>query len=184
MKRNTNHDDYDDLNSIREEELDYDNNGDSSTDDDAEFLRDVNRTKASYMAFSHVLSKQYILSKDTEYDDESERDSIEYREEMVLDLIEYKAVLCRDAIELAVAMQKNRRCRRCRTIITRKEKEISQFKTHHRPTKKRGRNTFGPSLKKKSKLSSSSMQFDMHHPSSMVGGFSNRLIHACSTPCQ
>jgi len=181
MKRNTSYDD--DLNSIQEEELGYDNKDDSSTDDDAEFFRDVNRTKASYMAFSHVLSKQYILLKDAEYDDGSEHDSTEYREEMVLDLIEYKAVLCRDAMELAIAMQKNRRLRL--TKINQNEKELSQSKTHHRPTQERDCNTFGPSLKKKSKVSSSGgMKFDMHyHPPSM-GRFSNRLIHACSTPFQ
>jgi len=87
--------DYDDYNSSPDDEI----------DEEAEFSREMNRTKASYMAFSHVLSEQYALLKDSNdiYDDNSITEGI------VLDMIELKAKLCRDAVTSALKMEERRR---------------------------------------------------------------------------
>jgi len=84
-------------------------------DDDCEFLREVNRTKASYMAFSHVLSKQYVhLKNAADGYDESEEfindvSREDYREDMVLKTIERKAKSFRDAVKVASTLRKSRR---------------------------------------------------------------------------
>jgi len=90
----------------------YDNghdayNNDSSTEDD--FSREVNRTRASYMAFNHAFSKVDALVANAAdgYDDSDQYDLSrrEYREEMVRDLIERKATVCKDAVVFASVMQ-------------------------------------------------------------------------------
>jgi len=85
---------------------------DYSTEDDdeeADFFREMNRTKASYMAFSHVLSEQYVLLKDYHSGYENGIGNYDVTEEMILDMIELKAKLCRDAVASALKMEDRRR---------------------------------------------------------------------------
>merc|ERR1719204_103079 len=84
---------------LQEEHPEYDDDDnsyslDDENDEEAEFCREMNRTKASYMAFSHVLSEQHVLLRDS--DDIYNEDSL--NEGMVLDMIELKAKLCREAV--------------------------------------------------------------------------------------
>jgi len=85
--------------------FDFDEDYSSADDDDADFELEVNRTRASYMAYSHVLSEQYVLLKGVEDDDDDDDD---VRGEMVRAMIERKATVCRDAVALALKMQRRR----------------------------------------------------------------------------
>mmetsp|Transcript_39111 Transcript_39111/g.43237 ORF Transcript_39111/g.43237 Transcript_39111/m.43237 type:complete len:143 (+) Transcript_39111:221-649(+) len=93
----------------------YDGGDDSSTNDYLEdkddFFREINRTKASYMAFSHILLEQNVLLINSNGSYDYERGSgIKYdvTEDMAIDMIELKAKLCRDAVTLALKMKKRR----------------------------------------------------------------------------
>mmetsp|Transcript_22841 Transcript_22841/g.26032 ORF Transcript_22841/g.26032 Transcript_22841/m.26032 type:complete len:303 (-) Transcript_22841:306-1214(-) len=90
-----------------------------------EFFREVNRTKASFIAYRYVLGTQHASLKNTEdgYENEvirrerrkSDSDILlaavavpsrkEYRENMVRNMIERKAKLCREAVAIASTIQ-------------------------------------------------------------------------------
>jgi len=75
---------------------------------DSDFEREVNITRAAYMAYSHVLSRQYVLMKDTVVNEDDDEDGVALRKEMVADMIEQRATVCRDAVALAMKMQRRR----------------------------------------------------------------------------